>query len=96
MARPHPRLRGTLFASKIAVCCARVSLNDICCAARRATDRNTIKNLRGATHQALLHDATMHISRFNLAQLGASLSSSQRINAQTKVTAKGGHLGSNV
>ena len=84
MARPHPRLRGTLSASKIAVARALASLNDIRCAAGSAPDRNTARNLRSVTHQPLLHDATMRISRFNPAQLGASLPLPQRNNAQTK------------
>ena len=96
MARAHPRLSGTLFPSKIALAHALASLNDISCAADSTTDRNTNKNLCLATHQALLQDATMRISRFNPAQRGASLPSPQRISAQTKVTERGGHLGSNV
>jgi hypothetical protein len=84
MARPHPRLSGTLFASKIAVACTRASLDDSCCAAGSANFRNTTENLCLATHQPLLDDATMRIFGFNLAQLGASLPSPQRINAQTK------------
>jgi hypothetical protein len=80
MARPHPRLRGTLFASKIAVGCTLASLNDILCTARRAQDHNTIKNLRVAApsrrnyaHISLQSGATRRIS-----------SLSQRMNAQTK------------
>jgi hypothetical protein len=65
---PRPQLSRTLFPSKTA---NPVRSRDPAQHPMRfpcATDRNTAKNLRLATHQALLHDATMRIFRFNPAQ----------------------------